>query len=177
MLLGRIFIFKKKDPETSSIFSNKPLVSFRKNIRETLWFLAPYHKIRVHRMARFLAGCQMQNLWFYSATIISAPKSQYHVKHHFTCNSSHLIYCISWARCGMLYTGKIGRSLRTRFGEHRRAVSWQLLQPVAIHFNTGNHSVSDMGIRAFCSISGIKDNRKTQNTPRFQTWHCPPLWH
>ena len=47
----------------------------------------------------------------------------------------------------------------TRFGEHRRAViSNNSNQPVARHFNSGNHSVSDMEIRVLCPISGSKDS-------------------
>ena len=69
-------------------------------------------------------------------TSISAPKFVYHIKHHFTCTSSHLIYCISCSRCGMLYIGKTGRCLRSRFGEHRRSVtSNDANQSVARHFN------------------------------------------
>jgi hypothetical protein len=44
----------------------------------------------------------------------------------------------------MLYIGEIGRSLRTKFGEHRRAaIGNDAKQPVAKHFNTGIDSVSD----------------------------------
>ena len=50
-------------------------------------------------------------------------QSHCQTKHHFTCTSSHLIYCISCSRCGMLHIGETGRNLRTRFGEHRRAVT------------------------------------------------------
>jgi hypothetical protein len=61
----------------------------------------------------------------------------------------------------MLYIGETGRCLRTRFGEHRRAVIGNDdNQPVARHFNNGNHSVSDMVIRALCPISGSNDSRK-----------------
>jgi hypothetical protein len=61
----------------------------------------------------------------------------------------------------MLYIGERGRSLRTRFGEHRRAVIGNdANKPVARHFNTGNHSVSDMEIRALCPISGRNDSCK-----------------
>ena len=98
-----------------------------------------------------------------SSTIVSAPKSEYHLKHHFTCASSHLIYCISCSRCGMLYIGETGRCLRTRFGEHRHAVIGNdANQPVARRFNNGNHnhSVSDMVIQALCPISGSNDRRK-----------------
>ena len=51
--------------------------------------------------------------------------------------------------------------LRTRFGEHRRAVtSNDANQPVARHFNNGSHCVSDMKIRALCPISGSNDSKR-----------------
>ncbi len=59
--------------------------------------------------------------------------------------------------------GETGRQLRTRFGEHRRAVSANdANQPVARHFNSGSHCISDMKIRALCPISGSNDSRKRQ---------------
>ena len=58
--------------------------------------------------------------------------------------------------CDMLYIGETGRCLRTRFGEHRRAVKGSDAgQPVARHFNLGNHSVSEMKMRALCPISKL----------------------
>ncbi len=63
----------------------------------------------------------------------------------------------------MLYIGETGRQLRTRLGEHRRAVSANdANQPVARHFNSGTHSVSHMKIPAICLISGSNDGRKRQ---------------
>ena len=83
-----------------------------------------------------------------SSMTISAPNFVYHIKHHFTCTSSHLIYCISCSRCGMLYIGETGRCLRTTFGEHRRAVTSSYEnQPVARHFNNGSHRVSHMKLK------------------------------
>ena len=68
---------------------------------------------------------------------------------------------MSCSRCGMLHTGETGRCLRTRFGEHRRSVtSNDANQPVARRFDNGSHCVSDMKIRALCSISGSNDSRK-----------------
>ena len=129
-IIRKNFHILKNDPERSSIFSNNPLVSFR-------------HK------------------FIDSSTVISAPKFTYNIKHNFTCTSTHLIYCISCSRCGMLYIGETGRQLRARFGEHRRAVSANdANQPVARHFNSGSHSISDMKIRALCPISGNNDSRK-----------------
>ena len=61
----------------------------------------------------------------------------------------------------MLYIGKTGKSFTTRFSEHRPAVtSNDANQPVAKHFNSGSHCVSDMKIQDLCSISGSNDIRK-----------------
>jgi hypothetical protein len=66
--------------------------------------------------------------------------------------------------CAMLYIGKTGRFLRTRFGEHWHAViGSEANQPVARHFNSSNHSVSDIKIRAV--ISGSNDSRKKKHVP------------
>jgi hypothetical protein len=55
------------------------------------------------------------------------------------------------------YIGETGRLLRTRFGEHWRAVIGNdANQPVARYFSTGNHSVSDVKIRV------SNDNLKRQ---------------
>jgi hypothetical protein len=58
---------------------------------------------------------------------------------------SHLVYC----RCGILYTGETGRSLRTRFGEHRRASLAMMLTSL----------LPDILILAI---------------PMFQLWKCAP---
>ena len=98
-----------------------------------------------------------------SSTVISAPKFTYNTQHKFMCTSTHLIYCISCSRCGMLYIGETGRQLRTRFGEYRRAVSANdANQPVVRHFNSGSHCISDIKIRALCPISGSNNSRKRQ---------------
>jgi hypothetical protein len=50
--------------------------------------------------------------------------------------------------------GKTGRFLRTRFGEHRRAVIGNdANQSVFRYFSSGNHSISDMKILTLCPIS------------------------
>ena len=161
----RATVLAKPSPQTSSSFSNV------KHATSTAWYTVD----EMGRGAREMVPCgtrpcgtfpcgvgQCKTCKFIdSSTTISAPKFVYHIKHHFTCTSSHLIYCISCSRCGMLYIGETGRCLRTRFGEHRRSVtSNDANQPVARHFNNGSHCVSDMKIRALCPISGSNDSRK-----------------
>ena len=171
---GKHACFYTNDPETSSIFSNNPLVSFRhsKNIRETL-----VHS-NLHQESSPLSGtfpcgvAQCKTCKFVdSSTVISAPKFSYNIKHNFTCTSTHLIYCISCSRRGMLYIGETGRQLRTRFGEHRRAVSANdANQPVARHFNSGSHCISDMIIRAlpFLVATIAAKDRKCVSFPNLE---------
>ena len=156
----------KNAPQTASIFSEDPLASFRhnKNIRESLVSSSLTSETS---LSEGTFPCKRGNCktcdYIDSTTTISAPKSNYKIKHQFSCAPSHLIYCISFSRCGMLYIGETGRTLRTRFGEHRRAVQANdVHQPVARHFNAGNHCISDMKIRALCPVSGNNDSPKKQ---------------
>ena len=117
-VIRKNFHILKNDPETSSIFSNNPFPI------ETLVHSSLPQELS-SPCGTFPCGVgQCKTCKFIdSSTTISAPKFVYHIKHHFTCTSSHLIYCISCSRCGMLYIGETGRCLRTRFGEHRRSVT------------------------------------------------------
>ena len=97
-------------PITLSLFSSQ------KNIRETLVHSSLPQELSspCGTFPCEVGQCKTCN-FIDSSTIISAPKFVYHIKHYFTCTSSHLSYCISCSRCGMLYIGKTGRCLRTRF--------------------------------------------------------------
>ena len=58
----------------------------------------------------------------------------------------------------MLYIRETGRPLKTRFGEHPRAIcANDASQPVTIQFNSGSHVISDMKIRALRHFSGSND--------------------
>ena len=96
-----------------------------------------------------------------SATSISGPKSNFVIRHNFTCTSSNIIYCISCSKCCKLYIGETGRRLSDRFAEHLRSVrNDDVDKPVARHFNAANHFISDMKICAISPISGGNDSRK-----------------
>ncbi len=109
-IIWKYFHILKNDPETSSIFSNNPLVSFlhRKNIREILVH-NKLHQESSPLSRTFPCGvAQCKACKFIdSSTVISALKLTYNIKHNFTCTSTLLIYCISCSRCGMLYIGDI----------------------------------------------------------------------
>ena len=57
-----------------------------------------------------------------SSTSISGPKSNFVIRHNFTCTSSNIIYCISCIKCCKLYIGETGRHLSDRFAEHLHSV-------------------------------------------------------
>jgi hypothetical protein len=82
-VIWKNFHILKNDPETSSIFSNNHLDSFRKakNIRETLAHNSPSQDSSSQNgtFSCRVAKCKICD-FINSATTISAPKSQYHVK-------------------------------------------------------------------------------------------------
>ena len=108
----RNFHILQNDPETSSIFSDNPLVSFRhnKNIRDTLVHSSLQQNCSEPN-GTFPCGigqcktCSFTDL----DTVISALNSECFIRHHFTCLSSNLIYCISCNKCGVQYIGDTGR--------------------------------------------------------------------
>jgi hypothetical protein len=110
----RISIFWKTTLKQTSIFSDNPSVSFRhsKHFRETLVHssLSQASASRKGTSPCLSSKCKTCD-FVDSTTIVSAPKSEYHIKHHFTSASSHLIYCISCTRCGILCIGETGRCL------------------------------------------------------------------
>lgn len=102
--------------------------------------------------------------------LFSAPNSQFFIRHYFTCLSCNLIHCFYCNKYGLIYIGGTGRSLRVRFGEHRRSVNnHDNTKYVARHFISGSHHISDMRIRALCPISGTNDSRKRQGMRLFHS--------
>ena len=99
-----------------------------------------------------------------SATSISGPKSNYVIRHNFTCTSS-IIYCISCSKCCKLYIGETSRRLSGRFAEHLRSVrNNDVGKPVARHFNVVNHSISDIKVCAISPVSGSNDTVPVKDT-------------
>ena len=148
-VISRNFLILKHDPETSSIFTNNPLISFRrnKNMRDNLVrnalrqnLPAPAGTFPCSRARCYTC------LFLNSATSISGPKSN---------------YCISCSKCCKLYIDETGRRLSDRFAEHLRSIrNNDIDKSVARHFNAANHSISDMKICAISPISGGNHSRK-----------------
>jgi len=97
-----------------------------------------------------------------SRTLVEGPKSTFQVKEHFDCTSSNIIYCIHCSVCNLLYFGETGRCLGDHFRDHLYNICKQdLTKPVSRHFNSHNHSESDIIVLGLISSSGDNESRKT----------------
>ena len=71
------------------------------------------------------------------------------------------ILCISCRRCSHIYIGETGRSLWSRIGEHLRSVRSNTPGfPVAQHFNSACHSITDVQVRGMRLCRGSNILRK-----------------
>ena len=158
------FKILQNDPETGAIFSQPPLISFKrdKNVGNFLVRSAfkTIEKPGTFKCAR--SRCKtcpfVQN-----ADKISGPKRSVKITDRFTCTSANVIYCITCTLCKKLYIGETGRRLGDRFREHLRDVEKDdkdASKPVARHFNLPNHSKEHMSICGLSLHQGTTDSRK-----------------
>ena len=92
-----------------------------------------------------------------SATSIFGPKSNFAIRHNFTCTSSNIFYRISCIKYCKLYIGETGRRQSDRFSEYLRSVrNNHVDKPVARHFNAANHSISDIEFVPFHPFLVVK---------------------
>ncbi len=61
-----------------------------------------------------------------------------------TCKSNNLVYLITCKKCLAQYVGETYRRLHKRMYEHLRDIETQKHTPVALHFNTPGHHISDI---------------------------------
>lgn len=73
-------------------------------------------------------------------------KAKFLIKQNIYCNSKNLVYLITCKNCNKQYVGETGRTLRDRLNDHRSAIKNKAKTPIAIHFNSSNHSLFDLSI-------------------------------
>ncbi|XP_078354462.1 uncharacterized protein LOC144639078 [Oculina patagonica] len=152
------------DPETRRIFTEFPLVSYRrdKNLRDALVHSSGYtHSVAGTYPCRHprCLTCKYTT----PQTNVQGPKSDYTIRDRFTCQSENVVYCIVCRRCSVLYIGETGRRLRKRFSEHLRSIrNHSPGLPVAEHFNSASHSLDDIAVCGLKQCSGDNTRRKQQ---------------
>ena len=138
------FKLLQNDSETGTIFSQPPLISFKrdKNIGNFLVRSSFQTNDQSGTFKCTRSRCKTCP-FIHNVEKISGPKRSIKITDHFTCTSANVIYCITCTYCNKLYIGETGRRLGDRFREHLRDVERNdkdASKPVARHFNLPNHS-------------------------------------
>ena len=76
----------------------------------------------------------------------------------FTCGSSNVVYAIHCIRCGLMYVGETGRSLRSRINGHRAGIIKDGQSLLYKHFRLPGHSVDDMQVQILEKIYHSSEN-------------------
>ena len=146
------FKLLQNDPDTGRIFSQPPLISFKRD-KKIGNFLVKCARARC-KTCHFI--CNVEKL--------SGPKRSIKITDHFTCTSANVIYCITCTLCKKLYIGETGRQLGDRFRDHLRDIEKDdknASKPVARHFNLPNHSMQHMVVYGLSLHQGSTESRKT----------------
>ena len=136
------FKLLQNDPDTGRIFSQPPLISFKrdKNIGNFLVRSAFQTSEQPGTFKCARTRCKTCP-FICNVEKLSGPKRSIKITDHFTCNnntSANVIYYITCTLCKKLYIGETGRRLGDRFREHLRDVEKDdknASKPVARHFN------------------------------------------
>ena len=160
------FKLLQNDPDTGRIFSQPPLISFKrdKNIGNFLVrsVFQTSDQPGTFKCARDRARCKTCP-FIRNVGKIPGPKRSIKITDHFTCTSANVIYCITCTLCKTLYIRETGRRLGDPFREHLRDVEkddQNASKPVARHFNLPNHSNQHMVVCGLSLHQGSTESRK-----------------
>ena len=86
-----------------------------------------------------------------SSYIFYNSGEQRKIPQNLSCSSDNFVYLINYKRCikqdptlPCQYIGQTSRTLRERFGEHRRGIQNNTDDSVPIHFNQPKHTLNDV---------------------------------
>ena len=157
------------DSEVGASFRSPPLIAYKRatNIRDMLVHSRLRSSQRgvskppgTHPCSKSnCAACPFLNS---SNLIIGHAHRRFTVRRSFNCQMSNLVYAITCKSCSMVYIGETSRTLETRFKEHLADVRHSRERPVALHFNSHNHSIRDISVAVVwkCRAGGDTFSRK-----------------
>ena len=113
------FKLLQNDPDTGVIFSQPPLISFKrdKNIGNFLVRSAFQTSNQAGTFKCAHARCKTCP-FICNVEKLSGPKRSIKITDHFTCTSTNVIYCITCTLCKKLYFGETGRRLKATDSEN-----------------------------------------------------------
>ena len=150
----------QNDPNTGRIFSQPPLISFKrdKNIGN---FLVRSAFQMSEQPGTFKSACAQCKTCPFVCNVekLPGPKRSIKITDHFTCTSTNVIHCITCTLCKKLYIGETGRQLGDQFREHLRDKNAS--KQVARHLNLPNHNKQHMSVCSLSLHQGSTESRKT----------------
>ena len=149
-IINRNFSLLQTDSNTSNIFNERPLFSFKRdrNLRSFL-VKGAFHSVKEPGTFRCSRPICSTCPYIVSHTHITGPKSSLNITDHFNCITPNVVYCIKCSHCNLLYIGKTGCNNDST-------------KPVSRHFNLPNHSLSDFIVFGLSLVSGGNNCRKTK---------------
>ena len=100
----------RNDPETGAIFSQPPLISFKRDKNMDNFLVRSSFQTNDQPGTFKCARARCKTCPFiHNAKKISGPKRSIKITDHFTCTSANVIYCITCTYCKKIYIGETGR--------------------------------------------------------------------
>jgi len=155
----------QQDPELGSIFSQPPLVAFKRdsNIRDHL----VRSRVRTSNADPSPPGNLQCNKpkcktcsFIDPTTTFHGPSGRFTVKGSFNCQSSNVVYIITCSLCARLYVGETYRTLAERFSEHLRSMKLHYNNPIGEHFNSPGHNYTHSRVAAVWQNTSDKTQRQ-----------------
>ena len=157
------FKLLQNDSETGTIFSQPPLISFKrdKNIGNFLVRSSFQTNDQPGTFKCARSRCETSVLSFITLGSCWDPRDLIKITDHFACTSANVI---TYTYCQKLYIGETGRRLGDRFREHLRDVERNVKdasKSVARHFHLLSHSKQHMAVCGLSLHLGNSESRKT----------------
>ena len=93
------------------------------------------------------------------------PDRREDILQNLSCSSNNLVYLINCKRfikkdptLPCQYIGQTCRTLRERFGEHRRGIENNIDESVPIHFNQPKHTLNDVQVILLLHVNSNRDS-------------------
>ena len=104
------FKLLQNDPDTGRIFSQPPLISFKRDKNIGNFLVRSVFQTSDQPGTFKCARARCKTCPFIrNVEKISGPKRSIKITDHFTCTSANVIYCITCTLCKKLYIGETGR--------------------------------------------------------------------
>lgn len=154
-----------EDDHTSTLFTKPPMLSWRRD--SNLKDLLVHSELKDGKTpgSKPCGRRRCQTCKHISdVTKIGGPRGDFFVNETFTCTSMNVVYCIVCKKCNKIYVGETLRKLGDRSAEHLKSIRDRYLLPVAKHFNSEGHSISDY------TILGLKHTQTRKHRKRMEKY-------